>query len=342
MITLRPEAAAPTKITYLLAEPSLPDMFSGQAKLLYIKKDNPTLGQRLKNFILKPLMIIAAKNSLLNVLRDSTFKDNEDAKKLTNHIKGLGFFEGVSEFKVKDFLVDAALHGSRLASASNTANNAEKSLAELTGAALNEHLAHPGHMYIALQHYLGGEEDAGLEGFYRFQKDPLAVLSDTQITKIHLLNRQMDALKSDPNNSKKIPNEVFTKFSEIYEDFSERNKVKDLIFTASNLFDRLSSLKEPPTSLVFFLSFFDPKLIKFEDSSHLPLAKHFIDNIEKWNSDLDVYGIDQNMRATLNILAEEFMAHIKNPKQPWPTAEKVKELNQDLKKAKDEEEKYWR
>ena len=145
---MRTDAAAPTQTrNYLLAEPCLPDMFSIKAKLLYVKNENSTFGQRLKNFILKPLKIIAAKNSLLNVLRD-----NEEAKKLTNHIKSLGFFEGVSTFRVKDFLVDAALHGSRLASALDTNNNAKKSLTELTGAALNEHLTHPGHMYIAGEH----------------------------------------------------------------------------------------------------------------------------------------------------------------------------------------------
>jgi len=150
---MRTDAAAPTQTrNYLLAEPCLPDMFSIKAKLLYVKNENSTFGQRLKNFILKPLKIIAAKNSLLNVLRDPAFKDNEEAKKLTNHIKSLGFFEGVSTFRVKDFLVDAALHGSRLASALDTNNNAKKSLTELTGAALNEHLTHPGHMYIAGEH----------------------------------------------------------------------------------------------------------------------------------------------------------------------------------------------
>jgi hypothetical protein len=153
---LRTETATSTQThTYLLAEPSLPDMFSGQAKLLYVKNENPTFGQRLKNFILKPLKIVAAKASLLNVLKDSAFKDNDEAKKLTTHIKGLGFFEGVSTFKVKDFLVDAALHGSRLASASDTTNNAKKSLAELTGAALNEHLNNPGYMYATLKKYVG-------------------------------------------------------------------------------------------------------------------------------------------------------------------------------------------
>jgi TPR repeat protein len=178
---MRTDAAAPTQTrNYLLAEPSLPDMFSGKAKLLYVKNENSTFGQRLKNFILKPLKIIAAKNSLLNVLRDPAFKDNEEAKKLTNHIKSLGFFEGVSTFRVKDFLVDAALHGSRLASALDTNNNAKKSLTELTGAALNEHLTHPGHMYIALQHVLD-EEDTGLKEFYHFQKNSSAELNSTQI-----------------------------------------------------------------------------------------------------------------------------------------------------------------
>ena len=199
---MRTETATPTQThTYLLAEPSLPDMFSGQAKLLYVKNENPTLGQRLKNFVLKPLKIIAAKNSLLNVLRDPTFKGNKEAENLTNHIKGLGFFHGVSTFKVKDFLVDAALHGSRLASASDTTNNAKKSLAELTGAALNEHLAHPGHMHITLQHHLG-EEDTGLKEFYRFQKDPSAQLSEIQIAKINALKKTWTHSKTILKNQK--------------------------------------------------------------------------------------------------------------------------------------------
>ena len=176
---MRTDNVAPTQThTYLLAEPSLPDMFSGQAKLIYVKNENLTLGQRLKNFILKPLKIVAAKASLLNVLRDSAFKDNEEAKKLTNHIKSLGFFEGVSTFKVKDFLVDAALHGSRLASASDTTNNAKKSVAELTGAALNEHLNNPGYMYVTLQEYVGATTK-GLNEFHSFQSNPSAQLSET-------------------------------------------------------------------------------------------------------------------------------------------------------------------
>ncbi len=338
---MRPDAAAASKThTYLLAEPSLPDIFSGQAKLLYIKNDNPSFGQRLKNFIFKPLKIVTAKASLLNVLRDSAFKDNEEAKNLTNHIKSLGFFEGVSTFRVKDFLVDAALHGSRLASALDTNNNAKKSLAELTDTALSEHLNNPGYMYETLQEYVG-KTAQGLNEFHIFQADPTVVLSDKQIANIYALNNRIAVLKSNPEKSKSIPAEVFIKFSEIYKDFSERNKVKDLTFTTSNLVDRLSALKDPPTSLVFFLSFFDPKLIKFEDSAHLPLAKHFVENIEKLKSDLDVYGIDKTMRATLNILAEEFMVHIKNPKQSWKTAEEVIKLNLELKEIKNDEEKYW-
>jgi hypothetical protein len=337
---LRTDTAAPTQ-TYLLAEPSLPDMFSGQAKLLYVKNENPTFGQRLKNFILKPLKIIAAKNSLLSVLRDSAFKNNKEAENLTNHIKNLGFFEGVSTFKVKDFLVDAALHGSRLASASNTANNAEKSLAELTGAALNEHLAHPGHMYITLQHHLGGEEDIGLEEFYRFQKDPLAVLSDTQITKIHLLNRQMDALQSDPNNSKKIPNEVFTKFSEIYEDLSKRLLAKDLILSASNLIDRLVKLDTRSTNVDYFLSFFKPENEYILGKTIKVQARIFKDRIADLAKTLDPYGEDASMRATLEILADEFLAHADNQDQPWAAAEAIKTLNQDLEKAKEDMVKHW-
>jgi hypothetical protein len=340
---LRPETAAPTKThTYLLAETSLPDMFSGQAKLLYVKNENPTLGQRLKNFILRPLKIVAAKASLLNVLRDSAFKDNEDAKKLTNHIKGLGFFEGVSTFKVKDFLVDAALHGSRLASASNTANNAEKSLAEFTGAALNEHLAHPGHMYITLQHHLGGEEDMGLEEFYRFQKDPLAVLSDTQITKIHSVNRRMDALKNDPNNSKKIPNEVFIKFSEIYEDLSKRLLAKDLVLSSSNLVDRLLQLNPRSTNVGYFLGFFQPTNPNILGNTAKAMAGIFKQNLAELAKTLDPYGEDASMRATLEILADEFLAHANNPEKPWATAEAVKTLNQELKTAKEEQEKHWK
>ena len=340
---MRPETAAPTKThTYLLAETSLPDILSGQAKLLYVKNESPTLGQRLKNFILRPLKIVAAKASLLNVLRDSAFKDNEDAKKLTNHIKGLGIFEGVSTFKVKDFLVDAALHGSRLASASNTANNAEKSLAELTGAALNEHLAHPGHMYITLQHYLGGEEDMGLEEFYRFQKDPLAVLNDTQISKIHSVNRRMDALKNDPNNSKKIPNEVFTKFSEIYEDLSKRLLAKDLVLSSSNLVDRLLQLNPRSTNVDYFLGFFQPTNPNILGNTAKAMAGIFKQNLAELAKTLDPYGEDASMRATLEILADEFLAHANNPEKPWATAEAVKTLNQEVKTAKEEQEKHWK
>jgi hypothetical protein len=338
---LRTETATPTQThTYLLAEPSLPDMFSGQAKLLYVKNENPTLGQRMKNFVLKPLKIIAAKNSVLNVLRDPAFKDNEDAKKLTNHIKGLGFFQGVSTFKVKDFLVDAALHGSRLASASDTTNNAKKSLAELTGAALNEHLAHPGHIHITLQHHLG-EEDTGLKEFYRFQKDPSAQLSEIQIAKINALKKNMDALKDDSEKSKNIPDEVFTKFSEVYEDLSKRLLAKDLILSASNLIDRLLKLDPRSTNVDYFLSFFKPENENILGKTIKAQAGIFKDGLADLAKTLDPYGEDASMRATLEILADEFLAHANNQDQPWATAEDIKTLNHDLEKAKIEKEKYW-
>ena len=333
---MRTETATPTQThTYLLAEPSLPDMFSGQAKLLYVKNENPTLGQRLKNFVLKPLKIIAAKNSLLNVLRDPTFKGNKEAENLTNHIKGLGFFQGVSTFKVKDFLVDAALHGSRLASASDTTNNAKKSLAELTGAALNEHLAHPGHMHITLQHHLG-EEDTGLKEFYRFQKDPSAQLSEIQIAKINALKKNMDALKDDSEKSKNIPDEVFTKFSEVYEDLSKRLLAKDLILSASNLIDRLLKLDPRSTNVDYFLSFFKPENENILGKTIKAQAGIFKDGLADLAKTLDPYGEDASMRATLEILADEFLAHANNQDQPWATAEDIKTLNHDL-----EKEKYW-
>jgi hypothetical protein len=47
------------------------------------------------------------------------------------------------------------------------------------------------------------------------------------------------------------------------------------------------------------------------------------------------------MRATLEILADEFLTHVNNQDQPWSTAEAIKTLNQDLEKAKEEKEKYW-
>ncbi len=338
---MRSDAAAASKThTCLLAEPSLPDMFSGRAKLLYVKKDNPTLGQRLKNFILKPLKIVAAKASLLNVLRDPAFKDNKEAQKLTNHIKGLGFFEGVSTFKVKDFLVDAALHGSRLASASDTTNNAKKSLAELTGAALNEHLNNPGYMYATLQEYLG-ETAKGLVEFHSFHADPSAQLSETQIAKINALKKNISVLKSDPENSKNIPNEVFTKFSDIYENLSKRLLAKDLVLSTSNLIDRLLKLNPRSTNVDYFLSFFKPENENILGDTIKAQANIFKKELVELANTLDPFAEDASMRATLEILADEFLTHANNQDQPWATAEAVKTFNQDLEKAKEEKERYW-
>ena len=338
---MRTETATPTQThTYLLAEPSLPDMFSGQAKLLYVKNENPTLGQRLKNFVLKPLKIIAAKNSLLNVLRDPTFKGNKEAENLTNHIKGLGFFQGVSTFKVKDFLVDAALHGSRLASASDTTNNAKKSLADLTGAALNEHLNNPDYMYATLQEYVDATTK-GLVEFHSFQADPSIQLNDTQVAKINDLKKNIEVLKSDSKKSKYIPDEVFTKFSEVYEDLSKRVQVKDLVLRGSNLIDRLLKLDPRSTNVDYFLSFFKPENENILGKTIKAQAGIFKDELADLAKTLDPYGEDASMRATLEILADEFLAHANNQDQPWATAEDIKTLNHDLEKAKKEKEKYW-
>jgi hypothetical protein len=338
---MRTDAAAPTQThNYLLAEPSLPDMFSGQAKLLYVKNENPTLGQRLKNFILKPLKIIAAKNSLLNVLRDSAFKNNKEAENLTNHIKNLGFFEGVSTFKVKDFLVDAALHGSRLASASDTTNNAKKSLAELTGAALNEHLNNPGYMYATLQEYVGATTK-GLVEFHSFQADPSIQLNEIQIAKINALKKNMDALKGDSEKSKNIPDEVFTKFSEIYEGLSKRLLTKDLILSGSNLVDRLLTLSPRSTNVDYFLGFFQTNNPNILGNTTKAMAGIFKQNLAELAKTLDPYVEDTSMRATLEILADEFLAHADNQDQPWATAEAIKTLNQDLETYKTNELKKW-
>jgi len=339
---LRTETATPTQThTYLLAEPSLPDMLSGQAKLLYIKNDNPSFGQRLKNFILKPLKIVAAKASLLNILRAPALKDNKDAKNLTNHIKGLKFFEGVSIFKVKYFLVDAALHGRRLVPATDTTNNTQRSLAELTGSALDEHLANPFNMYKALKKYVG-KTAIDLDEFLSFQANPSVQLSDTQLAKINALNKTMETLKSNYEESKDIPHEVFTKFSEIYQNLPKRVLVKDLLLSGSNLIDRLSQLNTRSTNVDYFLAFFQPKNEYILGDNLRAQAIIFKKGLEELADTLDSkHGKDATMRATLEILADEFLTHANNQDQPWETAEAIKTLIQDLEKAKEEKEKYW-
>jgi hypothetical protein len=234
-------------------------------------------------------------------LRDSTFKDNEDAKKLTNHIKGLGFFEGVSEFKVKDFLVDAALHGSRLASESDTTNNAKKSLTELTGAALNEHLNNPGFMYETLKEYLG-KTAKGLDEFHSVQANPTIELSDKQIANIYSFKKSMEALKSDSEKLKKIPDEVFMKFSKIYEDFSKRLQVKDLVLGGSNLVDRLSVLNPRSTNVDYFLSFFKSENKNILGNALKAQAMIFKNGLAELAKTLDPYGEDASTPNTICFL----------------------------------------
>ena len=71
------------------------------------------------------------------------------------------------------------------------------------------------------------------------------------------------------------------------------------------------------------------------------MAGIFKQNLAELAKTLDPYGQDASMRATLEILAVEFLAHANNPDQPWNTANDVIKLNQDLEKAKGERERYW-
>lgn len=320
-------------IKYLQAEPSLPDFFKGQAKLLYVKKENQSLGQKLKDFILQPLMIVVAKASLITALKADAFKNNPETTKFIAHIKQLSFFEGVDECKVNDFLVGAALRGSRLNSASDTTNKAEKSLGELTDTALNEYLTHPGHMYITLQQNLD-DDVIGLEEFHHFQKDPNSKLNESQITNINKLKQHVDELKSDSEKSKFIPAEVFIKFSEIYTDFSKRCKAKDLILSTWNLIDRLSVLPSKSEALDCFLAFFQEKNI-FMKEVYVPLATLFKKDLEDLKLKLDPYGVDIGLRATLDVLADEFLAHANHPEQAWSIAEEIKLLKREQQNNKE-------
>jgi hypothetical protein len=285
-------------------------------------------------------MIVAAKASVLKILKGSSFKNNQEAEKLKAHIKSLGFFEGVNQFKVTDFLVDAALHGSRLDSTSDATNSAEKSLAELTSAALREHLNNAGYMVETLKEYLG-KNTQGLDEFHSFQADPFIQLSETQIIKINALNKQMEALKSDIDKSKNIPDEVFVKFSEIYQDLSKRLQAKDLILSTSNLIDRLLELNPRTSNVDYFLAFFQPTNPYILGDTTKLMAAIFKQELAKLANTLDPYGEDGSTRATLEILAEEFLAHANHPEQPWATAEAIKTLNQGLQKANEKKERHW-
>ena len=338
MITLRPDAIAPPQThNYLLAEPSLPNMFSGKAELLYVKNQNPTLGQRVINFLLRPLMISAAKDSVLKVLRGPTFQQNKDAKELITHIKGLGFFEGVSTLKVKDFLVDAAILGSRL-TPQHDKSNAEQSLAHLTGEALNEYLSNPGRMYEVLEKCLKTPENSTplafeLSDFYIFQTNPSVKLGPTQKNNIDVLNMRMEALKKNPDKVKSIPPEVFTKFSEIYTIFLERPETQTLVKRTVQLIHRLCDLKTRSNNAKYFLAFFNPKNPVISTRNAKEQAETFKEYLAELAYKLDPSGDDKSMRDTLTTLADEFLAHAvdaDNPDKKWATAEEVKNLYKNL------------
>jgi hypothetical protein len=195
-------------------------------------------------------------------------------------------------------------------------------------------------MVETLKEYLGSSVE-GLNEFHSFQADPSIQLSDTQIAKINALNKRMEALKNESKKSKNIPDEVFTKFSEIYQDLSQRLQAKDLVLSASNLIDRLSQLNPRSTNVDYFLSFFKPDNPYTLGDTTKAMAGIFKDGVAKLANTLDPNGIDTSMRATLEILADEFLFHADNQDQPWATAEAIKTLNQDLKKYKEDQAKNW-
>ena len=336
MITLRPTATAPTN-KHLLVEPSLTDVFAGQAKLLYVKNENPTFGQRVMNFLLSPLMNAAAKRSLLNVLRGPTFKGNRDAEKLITHIKGLGYFEGVKTVDVKKHLLSAALDGSRLTPQHDNAN-AEQSLAHLTGDALNEYLSDPARMYEVLEKCLKTPENSTplafeLADFYIFQNNPSVKLGSAQKNKIDVLNMRMEALKKNPDKFKSIPPEVFTKFSEIYTSFLKSPETKDLVKRTVQLFHYFFDLKTRSNNAKYFLSFFNPKNPAISTRNAKEQAETFKEYLAELADKLDPSGHNRSMRDTLTTLADEFLAHAvdaDNPDKKWATAEGVKNLYKNL------------
>ncbi|MEY3571285.1 MAG: hypothetical protein RIQ85_1405, partial [Pseudomonadota bacterium] len=171
--------------------------------------------------------------------------------------------------------------------------------------------------------------------------DPSIQLNDTQIAKINDLKKNIEVLKSDSKKSKYIPDEVFTKFSEIYEGLSNRLLAKDLVLSTSNLIDRLLKLNPRSTNLDYFLSFFKPENENILGDTIKAQANIFKKELTELANTLDPYAEDASMRATLEILADEFLTHANNQDQPWSTAEAIKTLNQDLEKAKEEKEKYW-
>lgn len=312
-------------------------MFSGKAKLLFVKNENPALGQRVMNFLLRPLMISAAKDSVLKVLRGPTFQHNKDAKELITHIKGLGFFEGVSTLKVKDFLVDAAILGSRLTPQHDNAN-AEQSLAHLTGDALNEYLSDPSHMYKVLEKCLKTTKnstslESELEIFRAFQTYPSVGLGPEEKNKIDVLNSRMVALKKNPDNVKSIPPEVFTKFSEIYTSFLKRPETQDLVERTAQLISRFFEFKTRSNNAKYFLAFFNPRNPDILKSAAIEQAETFKKYLPELTNKLDPSGLDTSMRDTLTTLADEFLAHAvdaDNPDKKWATAEGVKNRYKNL------------
>ncbi len=62
---------------------------------------------------------------------------------------------------------------------------------------------------------------------------------------------------------------------------------------------------------------------------YVPLATLFKKDLEDLKLELDPYGVDIGLRATLDVLADEFLAHANHPEQTWSVAEQIKLLKRE-------------
>jgi hypothetical protein len=90
---------------------------------------------------------------------------------------------------------------------------------------------------------------------------------------------------------------------------------------------KVSQLHPRSTNVEYFLAFFQPTNPYILDDTAKAMAGLFKGGVAELANTLDPYGVDASMRATLEILADEFSAHANNPEQPWATADAVKKLN---------------
>ena len=68
---------------------------------------------------------------------------------------------------------------------------------------------------------------------------------------------------------------------------------------------------------------------------YVPLATLFKKDLEDLKLKLDPYGVDIGLRATLDVLANEFLAHANHPEQAWSIAEEIKLLKREQQNNKE-------